>query len=60
MGTPEFAEYARAQRAYGEQLRAVHVPDETGCCRHCGRLAPCDAAKRGDRLVAHFGVDSFR
>lgn len=47
--------YARAQVSYGERLVASHTPDGNGCCRRCGRLAPCDLAVHGRLLMEHFG-----
>jgi hypothetical protein len=49
------AAYAREQVAHGKRLIATHAPDRTGCCRRCGRKAPCDGAVHGQLLVDHFG-----
>jgi hypothetical protein len=46
--------YVRSQVAQGERLVAAHSPDRTGCCRRCGRPAPCDRAVHGQLLVDHF------
>lgn len=47
--------YAQAQIAYGERLVAAHSSEPSGCCRRCGRLAPCDRARHGQRLMGYFG-----
>jgi hypothetical protein len=49
------AAYARERVAHGRQLIATHAPDGNGCCRRCGRLAPCDRAVHGQLLVDHYG-----
>lgn len=54
--TANLAAYIRAQVVYGERLLAAHTPDRSGCCRRCGRVAPCDGAVRGQLLVDHFGT----
>jgi two-component SAPR family response regulator len=43
-----------AQAGYGERLMIHHVSDGAGCCRRCGRVAPCDYAQHGRRLADHY------
>ena len=40
----------------GRRLQSEHQADETGCCRFCGRIVPCDDATRGYQLIDHFGA----
>lgn len=41
----DIGEYVGEQLARADQLLATHQPDGgTGCCRACGRPAPCDTA----------------
>jgi hypothetical protein len=54
--TTSLPAYARAQVGSGERMVATHTPDDSGCCRRCGRPAPCDVAVQGRLLVAHFAA----
>ena len=49
-----FARYATAQVAYHRQVLALHQIDGTGCCRHCGRVWPCDHMRHSRQMVDHF------
>jgi len=40
----------------GHRLQSEHQAEETGCCRSCGRVVPCDEATRGHLLIDHFGA----
>ena len=55
IGEQALSAYADAQAAYAVQLLRLHRRDGTGCCRHCGRVHPCDERARAGHLIAHFG-----
>ncbi len=37
----------------GHRLQERHQADTTGCCKTCGRVAPCGEQQRGEQLVAY-------
>jgi hypothetical protein len=49
-----FLAYARSQHALGAELLARHEPEQTGCCRDCGRVFPCEAHEQGRRMTEHY------
>ncbi|NJC72351.1 hypothetical protein HC031_21905 [Planosporangium thailandense] len=49
-----FAQYATSQVAHHRQVLALHRADGTGCCRHCGRVWPCEQVVHGRHMVDHF------
>lgn len=57
MATYHAGDLARDAARYvaeGLNLQANHQANDTGCCRVCGRVAPCDDAQRGQQLVTHY------
>jgi hypothetical protein len=38
----------------GADPMLVHRREATGCCRHCGRVHPCDLRLHGAQLIAHY------
>jgi hypothetical protein len=50
-----FLAYARSQHEFGTELLARHAPEQTGCCRDCGRVFPCEAHEQGIRMTEHYG-----
>lgn len=38
----------------GRRLQDEHQADATGCCRTCGRVAPCDEQSRGEQLEDYY------
>jgi hypothetical protein len=50
-----FLAYARSQHDFGAELLARHAPEQTGCCRDCGRVFPCEAHEQGVRMTEHYG-----
>ena len=49
-----FLAYARSQHEFGVELLARHAPEQTGCCRDCGRVFPCEAHEQGIRMTEHY------
>jgi hypothetical protein len=49
-----FARYAAAQVTHHERVVALHQVDDTGCCRFCGRVWPCDQLRHSRNMVDHF------
>jgi hypothetical protein len=50
----EFAEYARAQLQLAVELSLRHVLEDTGCCRDCGRVFPCESHQHGQKIKEHY------
>lgn len=49
-----FARYAAAQVMFHRRVIALHQMDETQCCRHCGRVYPCDTTRYSKSMAEHF------
>jgi hypothetical protein len=47
----QMTQYAKAQVARAQLVLDAHRPDGTGCCRSCGRPAPCP--DRGEAQLLH-------
>lgn len=52
----EFADYARMQYERATERAERHVPDATGCCRHCGRVYPCEGHRDSEYMRDHYAV----
>lgn len=50
-----FLAYARSQHEFGIELLSRHAPEQTGCCRDCGRVFPCEAHEQAVRMTEHYG-----
>ena len=49
-----FLAYARSQHDLGIEVAARHAEEETGCCRYCGRVFPCEEHVQALKLTEHY------
>ncbi len=49
-----FVDYARRQHQLGAELIRRHTREETGCCRDCGRVFPCEEHEQALKMKEHY------